>query len=143
MYPSRNSRALTVLVGDDDGAIRECVTEVLIALEFEVLTAHSGGSALQILLKETIDFSILDVEMPDMTGLQVIERYASGPWIAGADSPPERLARRRMPTIFMSGNPAREIRSACEQLGSSFLDKPFAAQDMRSAVDRILEELAL
>ena len=143
MYPSRNSRALSVLVGDDDGAIRECVREVLIALEFEVHTAHSGDSALQILLKETIDFSILDVEMPDMTGLQVIERYASGPWITAADSPPERRVRRRMPTIFMSGNPAREIRSACESLGSSFLDKPFAAQDMRSAVDRILDELTL
>jgi two-component system response regulator AtoC len=143
MYPSRNSRALSVLVGDDDGAIRECVTEVLIALEFEVHVAPCGTSALRILLQESIDFSILDVEMPDMTGLQVIERYASGPWIAGADSPPERPAPRRMPTIFMSGNPAHEIRSACESLGSSFLDKPFAAQDMRSAVNRILDELSL
>jgi CheY-like chemotaxis protein len=143
MYPPRTSRALTVLVGDDDGAIRECVTELLSALEFEVHTAHCGRSALQILLQEPIDFSILDVEMPDMTGLQVIERYASGPWIAGADSPPERLVRRRMPTIFMSGNPATEIRSACERLGSSFLDKPFAAQDMRTAVNRLLDELAL
>ena len=143
MYSTSKSRALSVLVGDDDGAVRECVTEVLVALKFEVFAANSGGSALQILVNEAIDFSILDVEMPDMTGLQVIERYASGPWIAAADSPPERVAPRHMPTIFMSGNPALEIRSACESLGNSFLDKPFAAQDMRAAVDRILEELAL
>jgi CheY-like chemotaxis protein len=143
MYSTSDSRALSVLVGDDDGAVRECVTEVLVALKFEVFAANSGGSALQILVNEAIDFSILDVEMPDMTGLQVIERYASGPWITAADRPPERVAPRRMPTIFMSGNPALEVRSACESLGNSFLDKPFAAQDMRAAVDRILEELTL
>ncbi len=143
MHPSRNTRALSVLVGDDDSAIRESVAEVLVALNLEVHTAPSGSSSLQILLKERIDFSILDVEMPDMTGLQVIERYASGPWIAGAGTPPERMAPRRMPTIFMSGNPAEEIRSACETLGSTFLNKPFAARDMRSAVSRILSELSL
>ncbi len=143
MDRSRNSRAFSVLVGDDDRAIRESVAELLAGLSFDVHVADCGTSALRTLLQRPIDFSILDVEMPDMTGLQVIERYVSGPWIARAAGPAAPPVPRRMPTIFMSGNPAREIRSACELLGASFLDKPFEARQMRSAVDRILDELML
>jgi len=138
MDSSRTPRVLSVLVGDDDSAIRECVVEMLVRQGFDVHTANTGDAAFRTLLQCSIDFSILDVEMPGMTGLQVVEAYVSGPWIVGSAGRSARRSRREMPTIFMSGNPAREIRDACETLGSTFLDKPFAVDDMRSAVNRIL-----
>ena len=138
MDTPRTDRVFTVLVGDDDGAIRECVVEVVSEWGFHVLTASSGGDALSTLVREPVDFSILDVEMPVMTGIEVLQRYLAGPWIAGAMGPAARPTGRRMPTIFMSGNPAREIRETCEEIGTSFLDKPFQADDMRAAVNRVL-----
>ena len=140
MHRTRHDRAFSVLVGDDDRAVRECVTEVLVDQGFRVHAVASGTNALRTLLREAIDFSILDVEMPEMSGIQVLRAYLDGPWIAGAAGPATRGVRRRMPTIFMSGNPAREIRLTCESMGSSFLDKPFAATDMRAAIDRVLAE---
>jgi CheY-like chemotaxis protein len=143
MDSPRSNRVFSVLVGDDEIAIQECVVEVVAERGFQVFTASSGADALSTLERERVDFSILDVEMPVMTGIEVLQRYLDGPWIAGAMGPASRVGPRRMPTIFMSGNPAREIRLTCERLGSSFLDKPFAAGDMRAAVDRILADFLL
>lgn len=136
----RRSHRFAVLVGDDDVAVRESVRELLADRDFDVVTAARGEDALRTLLSRPIDFSILDVELPDMTGLDVIRAYLEGPWIVGLAEPPRREVRRRMPTIFMSGNPAVEIRTAAALLGVTFLDKPFGAHDLRSAVDRILTD---
>jgi len=134
----RNAPVLSVLVGDDDLGIRQSVVELLADRPLRVFTAASGSSALATLLHEEIHFTILDVEMPDMTGVQVVEAYLSGTFIAGSRGPAARHPRRHLPTIFMSGNPAAEIRRACQTLGTSFLDKPFAPDAMRAAVDDIL-----
>ena len=133
--------SLSCLVGDDDDAVRGAVVEILGAWGFRTVTASSGDDALRILLCETIDFSILDVEMPSMTGIEVIERYLTGPWIASTASPPRRAPTpRRMPTIFMSGNRSEEVRRAAESIGTTFLGKPIEVRRMRSAVDRLLSE---
>jgi len=132
---------LSCLVGDDDDAVREAVVEILDAWGFRTVTASSGEDALRILLCEPIDFTILDVEMPSMTGIEVIERYLTGPWIAATSSPPRRaLTPRRMPTIFMSGNRSEEVRRAAEALGTTFVGKPIEVRRMRSAVDRLLAD---
>ncbi len=136
------TRSLSVLIADDDGAVRECVVDLLARWDFEVYTASTGAGALRVLLCSEIDFSILDVEMPELTGIEVLRRYRQGPWIAEPAGLPARPTRaRRMPTIFMSGNPSAEIRDACRAEGTSFLDKPFEAAQMRSAVDRVLDLL--
>ena len=131
----------TVLIGDDDVAVRASVEDVLRGSDLRVLTACDGREALRRLFGEVVDFSILDVEMPGLTGPQVLEAFLQGPFIAGDSGPAQRAAPpRRMPTIFMSGNRSAEIRATCESLGTAFLDKPFAPSDMRAAVDRLIEE---
>ncbi|GJM23513.1 MAG: hypothetical protein DHS20C15_34280 [Planctomycetota bacterium] len=136
---SDRSNRLTVLIGDDDVAVRSSVEDLLGDRGFRLLTAGDGREALQLLFGELIDFSILDVEMPGLSGPEVIHAFLQGPFIAGDSGPAQRAAPpREMPVIFMSGNHSEEVRSTCEELGSTFLDKPFAPNDMREAVDRVL-----
>lgn len=128
----------TLLVGDDDALVRECVAEIVRALGLGVVLARSGGESLHILLRERIDLSILDVNLGDMTGIEVFERYVRGPFIAtaaGAALPP---APRRLPAIFMSSEPTPEVRHFCETTGSWFLDKPFEPEAMRTAIRALL-----
>ncbi|RKY19538.1 MAG: hypothetical protein DRQ55_10355 [Planctomycetota bacterium] len=139
---TRHPRTVSVLVGDDDLAVRDSVVAILAQWQLRVLTASSGSDALRVLVSEPIDLSILDVEMPGMTGIEVLRRYRAGPWIAGPAGLPARTGRA-MPTIFMSGNRDAAIRHDCESLGESFLGKPFGVDDMRQAVDRILANLTL
>ncbi|MFT7462215.1 MAG: CheY-like chemotaxis protein [Pseudohongiellaceae bacterium] len=140
---SSRQQTLTVLIGDDDVSMRRSVVDLLSERqELRILTVASGADAFASLLHETIDFLILDVEMPGMTGIEVLQRYLQGAWIAPTGGAPARPSRPRgMPTIFMSGNRDREIRRTCESLGRSFIDKPFQAQELRQAVDQILLEL--
>src|SRR5262245_43225897 len=128
---------VTLLVGDDDALVRECVAEIVRTLGFEAVLARSGEESLAILLRQTIDLSILDVNLGDMTGIEVFERYVRGPFIAA----PRALqvpVPRRLPAIFMSSEPTPEVRSFCEATGSWFLDKPFVPDDMRGAIRALL-----
>lgn len=134
-------RQLSVLVGDDDEAVLACVVELLVAEGFEVHPAHCGRESLHILLSMPIDLSILDVHMPDMTGIEVMERYLAGPLIAAPSTAPKRERARRVPAIFMSGEATDEIRTRCDRGGWGLLDKPFAPADMRGAVRRVLQSL--
>ncbi len=141
MHASRHHQPLSVLVGDDDDAVRACVVELIAARGFRIFTAHDGRESLHILLSKPIDFTILDVHMPDMLGIEVIERYLAGPLVAPPREAPARAARPAIPTIFMSAAATPEIRTRCEHLGQPLLDKPFAPGQLRAEVERILEHL--
>ena len=116
-------REFIVLVGDDDVAVRGAVVDVVAARGLRVHSAGCGADALRILLSHQVDLTILDVEMPDMTGVEVVRRYRSGAFVARGSGPPVRRPNRALPTILMSGNPAAEIRSACGR-PATFPHKP-------------------
>jgi CheY-like chemotaxis protein len=132
------SRRHTLLVGDDDALVRECVAEIVRALGLDVVTAASGEESLGVLLRETIDLSILDVNLGDISGIEVFERYVRGPFIAAPRAAPRPPAPRRLAAIFMSSEATPQVRSFCETTGSWFLDKPFEPEDMRAAIRALL-----
>jgi CheY-like chemotaxis protein len=138
MSTAPRNRQLSLLIGDDDSSVRECVAELVTPMGCQVHLAATGGESLRILLGTPIDLSILDIHMPDMTGMEVFERYVRGPFIAGPDRAPAPPQPRRLAAIFMSSEATPEIRSFCESTGSWFLDKPFTPGDMRLAIERLL-----
>jgi DNA-binding response OmpR family regulator len=75
----------TVLVVDDEPLILEVLAENLRADDFTVLTAASGGEAIDALGAARPDVVLLDVVLPDMSGYDVCRRVRSGdavndPW---------------------------------------------------------------
>jgi two-component system, OmpR family, phosphate regulon response regulator OmpR len=63
-----------VLLIDDDNTLREVLADYLTAKCIEVKTAGSGVEALEILKRETFDAIVLDVMMPQMDGLEVLQK---------------------------------------------------------------------
>jgi DNA-binding response OmpR family regulator len=63
-----------ILIVDDEPSIRETLAEVLSSQGREILTASSGEEALALLQKETYDLVLLDLVMPGLSGLQVMEK---------------------------------------------------------------------
>ncbi|PID40362.1 MAG: hypothetical protein CR984_03590 [Proteobacteria bacterium] len=63
-----------ILVIDDDESIRASFTDYLGDMGFRVFTAHNGRAGVEILDKERIDLVIVDIRMPEMDGLQVLDR---------------------------------------------------------------------
>ncbi len=64
----------TVLVVDDDADTREVLKDRLDSLGYQVLTAASGREALEVLERHNPQLVLLDIEMPDMSGLQVLKQ---------------------------------------------------------------------
>jgi DNA-binding response OmpR family regulator len=59
-------------VVDDDPAVREFLTAFLEQQDFEVRTAQDGRTALAVFHAEPFDLILVDFQMPDMTGLEMV-----------------------------------------------------------------------
>ena len=101
-----------ILVVDDNLTNLKLISAEL-ANYYDVSLAKSGALALQICIKEKPDLILLDVEMPEMDGFQVIEKLKQNPQLSG------------IPVIFLTGNhdSSTEIRGL--ELGArDFITKP-------------------
>jgi diguanylate cyclase (GGDEF)-like protein/PAS domain S-box-containing protein len=125
-------RARTVLVVDDDAAVRRTVRRMLEPRGFAVLEAHDGADALRRLAAhdERVDLVLTDVAMPELSGGRLADALRS------ARSPD----RRTPPVLFMSGLPLERLPALdLASAGGSLLSKPFSSQQLLERVGRALE----
>lgn len=64
----------TILVVDDDDAVRELIAEEMEEEGYRVLTVNNARDALKIVEEEPLDLVILDIRMPGMDGLEALPR---------------------------------------------------------------------
>ena len=118
----------TVLLVEDDEAVRDWIEEVLRSGGYRVLVARDGEEALSTFERSahTIDLLITDVIMPRMGGLTLSEILS------------ER--RKDLPVLFVSGYPDRNLPETEDGESAYYLSKPFTAsallEKMRSVLDR-------
>src|SRR5580765_2741255 len=77
------TRKIQVLVVDDDNLLRKLVTEQLSRSDFDATPAGSARDALQSLRETDFDVVLLDIMMPDMSGLEALQE------IRKLEDPPE------------------------------------------------------
>ncbi len=118
-------RALSVLVVDDEGLIRETLTAYLYHLGVRhVDTAANGKMAIDALENMAYDYIFMDLMMPEMDGMEVLTY----------------LNKTGIPTavIVMTGYPSMEkVIEAMRHGASDFLVKPFRLQDVKVSMERI------
>ncbi len=117
-----------VLVVEDSDATRSLMVS---ALEEpggrEVFEASSGFEALRLLPRHEFDLIVTDVNMPDINGLELIGFLKNHPQY------------RAIPIVVVSTEVAEEDVARAMALGSEeYVRKPFAPEDLTSAVDRLL-----
>jgi len=86
-----HEQKIRVLVVDDDSLLRKLVTEQLIRADFDAAPAASGKQALETLREEDYDVVLLDIMMPDLSGLDTL---CGNPQVS-KDSPEVVHANRR------------------------------------------------
>jgi len=107
-----------ILVVDDEESIREFLDIMLRKEGYEVLCAEDGQKALEILKKKSVDMVISDLQMPNMTGIELLRHVK--------DDYPELLFM--MITAFGSTETAVEAM----KLGAyDYLTKPFKIDEVR------------
>lgn len=104
---------LNVLIVDDEAPIRESLQGVLQDEGYQAAAAESGESCLEMLRQTTFDIILLDIWLPGMDGLDVLQK------IREFDNPPE--------VIIISGHATIETAVRATKLGAfDFLEKPLS-----------------
>ncbi len=122
-----------VLVVDDSRTMRLGLIRALNALGFHNLTeAANGRQALELVLAGPFDLMLLDMEMPEMNGVEVLAALKANPDLNG------------LPVIVISGAEQMESAVKCIELGAEdFLPKPFNPTLLRARVTSSLEKKRL
>ena len=106
-----------VLVVDDEATLAEVVSMALRYEGWEVRTAENGVTALRIAREFRPDIAVLDVMLPDLSGLEVLRRLR-------ADAP-------ELPVLFLTARDAVEDRIAgLTAGGDDYVTKPFSLQEV-------------
>lgn len=116
-----------VLVVDDEEAVRSLTARMLESFEFRVITANDGREGVEKFAAnaEAITAVLLDVTMPQMSGLEVLDRI--------------RVIRPDVPILFMSGY-MREGELRNFDRATDFLQKPFKIEELQEKLRLLLSE---
>ena len=120
---------MKILVVDDNATIRELAEEYLTSAGYNVLMASDGEEALALARKEQPVLILLDLVMPEMSGLEVVREIRNDP----------RLKETQI--VIISGiDPEEEVSSALREYGvAEILSK---TEFMKSFVSRVQEILS-
>jgi diguanylate cyclase (GGDEF)-like protein len=122
-----------VLVVDDSAVVRAVVSSCLKRAGYDVAMADSGSAALERLSETSFDVVITDLNMPGMSGIEMLRRI--------------RLSQPGPEVIILTGSGAQDVSSAVEALrlgAHDFLTKPpKSAEVIVCAVEKALEKKRL
>lgn len=132
VHPLLSSKGNTLLVVDDNSMNRIMLSRYIARLGYQAVLAENGRQALDKLRAESFDVVLLDVEMPEMDGYQVLERLKAS----------TRL--RDIPVIMISAVEELESVVRCIELGAQdYLPKPFNPVLLRARLNACLERKRL
>ena len=117
----------TVLLVEDEPAVRRVVRRMLDPRAKRVIEARNGDEALELAgdVLDQIDLLVTDMVMPRMGGLALARKIAE--------------SRPDLPTLFLSGYPDDDLElELAPERGRLFLQKPFTQRDLESALESLL-----
>jgi len=117
----------TVLIIEDEEDAAELFAEMMRVSGFRVLKTSSSTPALTMMTAEKPDVVLLDIMMPEVSGLDILRQMRRDP--ALADIPVVVVSAKSMPA---------DIKNSMEAGASTYLSKPVGFLELREAVERVL-----
>jgi CheY-like chemotaxis protein len=116
-----------VLVVDDNEDNLRIVSHILLPRGFEVRTAIDGKTALKSMEEELPDVVLLDIMMPEMDGMQVLDRIRTNPHSAS------------VPVILVTGKAQDEdVLNGYKYGADYYITKPFTARQLLHGIGLVL-----
>lgn len=134
MLPQRREIA-SVVVCEDDTATLELLCENLIADRYGVLPAPSASDALRLCRFKQPDLMLLDLTLPDASGLEVLREIREADGVVTRFDP-------RLPVIVLSGRGTDEERVRGLEFGADdYLAKPYLYSELRARMNAVLRRV--
>ena len=122
----------SLLIVDDNSMNRIMLSRYTTRLGYQSTLVENGRQALEKLQNESFDLVLLDVQMPEMDGYQVLEQMKVHPYL------------REIPVIMISAVDELESTVRCIELGAQdYLPKPFNPVLLRARLTACLERKRL
>jgi len=117
-----------ILVIDDEPEIRRLIQEILSDEGYAVRVAEDASSAAQALLERRPDLVLLDVWLPDMDGIQLLQRW-------------KKDGSLSWPVVMMSGHGTIDTAVQATRLGAfDYLEKPLSLDKLLVTIDNALKQ---
>ena len=114
-----------ILVIDDEPGIRSLLDTLLRRKGYEVVLAESGQKGLELFRRERPDVIVLDLKMPGMDGLMVLQQI--------------RSLNPKQPVIILTGAGTPEAEQQVRALGvTEFVEKEFSLHHLGESLHRLL-----
>ena len=115
-----------ILLVDDDMASLEVLGEVLTRAGYDAVSAETGYEALEIVRKASIDLALLDFNLPDTTGAELLQQI--------------KRFQPSVPAIIMSANTSQGVKFDVFDAGAyTFISKPVDLRQLLGCVSRALD----
>jgi DNA-binding response OmpR family regulator len=115
-----------VLVADDEEDIRVLVSFRLDRDGWDVVTAADGREALDLILARRPDIAVLDVRMPKLTGIEVLEQVRADDTVGDT------------PVILLSAGVQEDsIARGLEAGANEYMKKPFSPDELAARVEAV------
>ena len=116
-----------ILAVDDDQVTLHLVEKIL-GSRVEIVTKPNGNDALEYLAHYSVDLVLLDYNMPDMTGIEVLKCMK------------QRMEMKNVPVIILTADVNIELETEVFQSGAvDFIRKPFVPMALQERVWRVLQ----
>ena len=116
-----------ILIIDDDPTLRKTLVDILQLKGYDTLTAGDGAEGLSLLLKNGADLALIDLELPDISGLDLLSRI--------------RTNHPTTAVIILTGNASLESAIEATSRGAySYLTKPYEIDQLMVQIRRAIEK---
>ena len=120
-----DSTRKTVMIIDDSIVIRKMIEIALEDEDYNIITAISGKEGLETIEKEKPNLVILDMMLPDMSGIEVLKTIKT---------------EKNLPVIMLSGKDSPQLIESAREVGvDDFLPKPFRDEELVEKVKTLVE----
>ena len=131
-----NKKKKIILVADDVKLFQFFVKQTLTSEDYELIFVQKGRQALDMVMKKDVDLLILDMELPDMNGLEVLRNIRKI-----TQDMQSVVQLKDLPVIMVTAYPKEDVRKEAEKLGVvSFLAKPIKRKELRRIVREVFED---
>jgi two-component system sensor histidine kinase RpfC len=122
-------RSLHIVAADDNASNRKVLRKILESAGHVVSLFDDGEAALDCMTEQDFDLAILDVNMPGMSGVEVVKHYRMA-----------SIGEQRLPVIGLTADVTPQTRQRCIDAGmDACLTKPIDPADLCSTIDSVAE----
>ncbi|HUO56863.1 MAG TPA: response regulator [bacterium] len=122
--------SISILIVDDSATMRGFIKRTLQATQIplgEIWEASNGKEGLEQMKANWMDLVLADLNMPDMTGVEMIEQMAADPMLSV------------LPVVVISSEGDQAVLHSLAQKGvKEFIRKPFQALVLQEVIEKVL-----